>query len=337
MNKECLYKTIRKPNHCSITVLKNCMLKCMMCRNWKHTSNPNETTAAELKRFIDQLRDMSSETMEINFTGGEPLLKEGIIDLIEHCAKAGFKTQLVTSAYLINQEIAKKIAAAGLNFICISIDSLNEEKHDSLRGVKGVYGKAMAAIEQLDRYRNNQLNLGIQTTIMGPNLDEILPLTEWVHNDHRLSMICFQAIAQPGNTPSSDKWYTQDEYKFLWPQDTQHVDFIINELIRLNKLGYRMSNPIGQLHAFKSYFKDPERFIKRQKCNKGDHVLNIDDEGNLYLCYDKGFLGNIRDKDMAIDKLWYSRRANAIRESIDRCQENCGMLINCFFEEEIQC
>lgn len=337
MNKEYLYKKIRKPSHCSITVLRNCILRCMMCQNWKHTSNPNETTITELKHFIDQLRYMNEETMEINFTGGEPLLKEGIIDLIEYCAKVGFKTQLVTSAYLINQEMAKKIADAGLNFICISIDSLNEEKHDSLRGIKGVHKKAMAAIEQLDKYRNNRLNLGIQTTIMGPNLDDILPLTEWMHKDHRLSMICFQAIVQPDNTPSSNKWYAQDEYRFLWPQDTKHVDFIINELIKLNKLGYKMSNPVSQLYAFKSYFEDPERFIKRLKCNKGDQVLNIDDEGNLYLCYDKGFLGNIRDKDMDISRLWYSQKANAIRESIDKCQENCGTLVNCFFEEETQC
>jgi len=308
-----------------------------MCYNWKQASNPNETTITELKRFIDQLKYTNKEMMEINFTGGEPLSKEGILDLIEYCVEAGFKTQLVTSAYIINQEMAKKIADSGLNFICISIDSINEEKHDFFRGVKGVYRKAMAAIEQLDKYRNDRLNLGIQTTIMGPNLDDILPLTEWVHKDHRLNMLCFQAIVQPANVPSINKWYTQDEYRFLWPQNTKYVDFIINKLIKLHESGSKMSNPLGQLYAFKSYFENPERFIKRLKCNKVDQVLNIDNEGNLYLCYDKGFLGNIRDEDMDISKLWYSQKANTIRESIEKCQENCGTLINCFFEEETQC
>jgi MoaA/NifB/PqqE/SkfB family radical SAM enzyme len=230
--------------------------------------------------------------------------------------------------------MAKEISDSGLGLICISLDSFNEEKHDYLRGIKGAYRNAMNAIEYLDKYRSNRLNIGIQTTIMRPNLDDILSLTEWVHRDDRLIVICFQAVIQPDNTPYDHCWYERDEFQLLWPNDVSYVSSIIDELIGLQKKGYRMSNPMGQLEAFKDYFEDPDRFIKKIKCNKGDHVLNIDDEGNLYLCYDMGFLGNIKDPDMDITELWYSQKANYIREKIDSCKKNCGTLINCFFEEE---
>jgi len=214
--------------------------------------------------------------------------------------------------------------------ISLSLDSINEDVHDYLRGVKGAYRKVMDALSYFEDYNGSLKKLGIQTIIMGPNLDSILDLVEWAHR--RKLSIYFMAIVEPLCVSLQSNWYTESDYSFLWPKETTKLYNIIDELIRLKEEGIDIGNSSAQLQTFKTYFTNPNDFIKKQKhCKMGDGMLKVDPRGDVFLCAEKGPIGNIRNNE--IQDIWLSEKAERVREEIKFCKTNCPQLINCYFEE----
>lgn len=324
-----------RPEFSCFGITDACMLNCKMCYKWKEDifikEKINTLTLEDWKKCVSSLREITDDSFQINFGGGEPFFKEGFLDIIGFCKLKRFKTNVATNGYLIDEIMAKKIADSGLDSLIISLDSLDEDTHDYLRGVKGVYRRVNDAIKYLDKFCNG-LYKGICCVIYEKNLDDILRLVEWVDKDKRLNSIYFMAAMQPNNTPSDSQWYKKEEFSFLWPKDSRKVCSVIDELIRLKTNGSKITNQVCQLEAFKAYYQYPERFVKQTKCNM-DRAIHISSTGDIFLCYRWGLLGNIKTDDLAM--VWYSRKAEQIRQDIATCKNNCHFLLNCFFEGDL--
>lgn len=316
----------KRPDFCVIEVSHRCMFQCKMCNYWKTKQDPNEVNLQELYKFVSTLKKFVNTPFEMNISGGEPLLKEGIFELIEFIANQGFRLSMVTNAYLINKSVAKRIADSGLSFIPISLDSLNEDTHDYLRGTRGAYKRAMEALGYFMNYRGKLKNLTIQTIIMDCNLDGIWDLVNWAYQQQ--ISISFMAVMRPNMTPVDPYWYEKKEFNFLWPKDISKVNLIIDRLIELKKAGYKIDNPIGQFEKFKLYFSDPEKFVKESSCTLGNNFLHINHQGQIYLCCEMEPIGNIKEDD--INKVWASEKADNVRERIRLCKRNCAEMVNCY-------
>ena len=319
-----------KPNFCCFGVTDNCILKCKMCRKWKEDIfvKPDNSPPAisQWKDAIASLKKITERGFLINFGGGEPLMMEGILELVRFASDNGFRTNIATNAYLIDEGMAKKIADSGLSTINISLDSDKKSTHDYLRGVDGVYEKAMQAIGHLHRYCPD-LKKGICTVISRVNLKDIAVLAEEVQQDSRLDWIYFMAVMQPNNTLPDSRWF-EKEFSYLWP-DVKGAADVINKLIEYKKLGYKIVNQDSQLKAFRSYFTDPGRFVKLAPCNLS-RAIHISSVGDIFICFRWGKLGNIRDDK--IEDIWHSHKADAVRGDVEGCRNNCHFLLNCFYE-----
>ena len=128
---------LKKPDFCVIEVSHRCMFKCKMCNYWMSKQDPDELKPYHLYKFISSLKEFVGMPFEMNISGGEPLMKEGMLDLVGFIADQGFRFSMVTNGYLIDKSTAKRIADSGLSFLAISLDSLDENSHDFLRGKKG--------------------------------------------------------------------------------------------------------------------------------------------------------------------------------------------------------
>lgn len=313
-------------------ITDDCILKCKMCYKWKEDifikTQTGMPTLKDWKKCVCSLRNIVRDSFQINFGGGEPFLKEGILELVSFCKSKGFQTNIATNGYLIDELMAKKITDSGLDSVIISLDSLNANTHDYLRGVKGVYCGVMDAIERLDKFCS-ELYKGICCVIYEKNLDDIFKLVEWVDSDNRLNSIYFMAAMQPNNTVVDSEWYKKEEFSFLWPKDPRRICSIIDELIRFKKDGSKIINQESQLEAFKLYYRYPERFVKNTKCNM-DSALHISSCGDIFLCYHWDLLGNIQRDDLA--EVWYSEKAKQVRQDIAVCKKNCHSLLNCNFK-----
>lgn len=317
----------KPPELCSIQVVNTCFLKCKMCYNWQNVRNPKELSIEDWKLFLDSLKEIVPPGFRVFFTGtGEPLSREGILELIEHATRKGFTVQMPTNGYLVDENMAKRLSDAGLSGIGLSLDSLNPHTHDFLRGVEGTYERVMNAIGYL---RKNKVGVSLMATIMEKNLNEIIDLVNWCAQE-KLG-ITFQAVSRPFQKDLGDLWYKSEEWNCIWPQDTAKAVEVINELIKLKGAGYPIMNPVGHFEIFKAYFENPERPYRLRRCNAGDHLMNLDIFGNIHPCSAAGMMGNIKENN--IGELWFSEEAQNIREKIYACQKPCHHLINCFYEE----
>lgn len=321
-----------KPGFCCIGIVDTCMLGCKMCQKWQDdpgTISLSQPNTEQWKTFIRQLRDVVDEGFEIDFGGGEALMRQDILELVSYAKSLGFKNTIASNGFLIDEDMAKKIADSGLDSIILSLDSLNSEIHDRMRGVKGVAQRVFKAIDYLRKYSKG-IHIGICAIIMEQTVDGLIDLAEWV-NTHRdkTNSILFMAAMQPNNTAFNPNWYKED-YNFFWPKDIKKVHAIIDELIRRRKAGHWISDSIVQLEAFKAYFANPDKFVKKSPCNL-DRAIHASSIGDIFLCYRYAILGNIKNGD-DVREIWYSDVAERVREDISKCKDNCHFLLNCFFE-----
>jgi len=324
-------KIIRKPAFCSIEVLYSCVLRCKMCYMWKNARMRDELSIEEWKGFIRSLKKFTATDCSVNITGGEPLLKKEVLQLAEFAVEEGFRNiSMTTNGFLVDRGIAGKLIDSGLSMVSFSLDSLDAKVHDDIRGVRGSSKRVMDAIGYLSCRRGRLVKIGIQTIIMGPNLDTIIDLAKWAGRKN--ISVYFMAVVKPLCLTLPDTWQTDHELGYLWPKDKERLYRVLDELIKLKKGGADIGNSAAQLEVFKTYFSSPHEFIKKsRRCKMGDGMLKIGPSGEAALCAEKGPIGNVREGD--IEDIWNSERAGIVREEISSCRSNCPQLINCYFEE----
>jgi MoaA/NifB/PqqE/SkfB family radical SAM enzyme len=144
-------------------------LKCSHCYiNAAERKLPDELSTDAAKMLIHQIAEVSRPLLILS--GGEPLLRKDIFELIRYGAERGLKMAMGSNGMLINDRIARKLKEAGINTVFISIDSSIPERHDEFRGVKGSWKRAISAIDAL---KANDILLQVNTTVTQQNYDEI--------------------------------------------------------------------------------------------------------------------------------------------------------------------
>lgn len=323
---------LKKPAFCDLVITEKCMLKCKMCRMWQ-SQNPENLPLEAWRKFIDSLADFVEGKAQVQFVGGEPLFKKGVLGLVKQAAQRGFSTTMTTNGFLMDENTAQAIAESGLNTLVFSLDSLKKQTHDFLRGVDGVYDKVMQGLEFLSRVNNGSLKIHLVTTIMQQNLDDLLELAEWAQRNSLIHGLGFQAIMQPFFAAANEHWQKKEEFSFLWPKAIDRVDYILDKLAAFKKAGWKITNPVAQFSVYQAYFRNPERFVKVLKCNLGYNSITVNTAGKIFLCNSLEPIGDIQEgKDLR--ELWLSAKAEQVRNAIKNCNHNCKSLINCFFEEE---
>lgn len=154
-----------------LELTRACNLKCIHCLNNSGIKQKDELTKEDLLKLIKKLSSLGVH--EIRFTGGEPLLFNGIYDLIKFATEEGICTSLGTNGTLITKEVAKKLKESGLKKVVVSIDG-NKKTHDKIRGKKN-YQKAMNGLKYLQK---NGINVRVNSVIMKSNMDDVIKLAK---------------------------------------------------------------------------------------------------------------------------------------------------------------
>jgi len=121
-----------KPHHAQWLVTRKCNYRCVGCNVWKE-QDQRELTTEEIKKGLHILKKLG--IVELVFSGGDPLLRGDIGEIIE-CASKLF----ITTVYDNGSMAAKKLdALRKVDFVAISIDSLDEAKNDYIKSVPGAW------------------------------------------------------------------------------------------------------------------------------------------------------------------------------------------------------
>ncbi len=125
-----------------------CNFKCEHCstRSAFGETTVHSISIEKVAELADQAHDLG--VFEFNLYGGELLLNpKRLFELIKAIKPERFYTYLTSNGYLLDEAIAVKLAEAGIDRVSISIDSMDEEVHDSFRGKKGAFNRAIRALE----------------------------------------------------------------------------------------------------------------------------------------------------------------------------------------------
>jgi MoaA/NifB/PqqE/SkfB family radical SAM enzyme len=136
-----------RPIAMTFAVTYKCQCSCVHCSAGRHKKvNTPELSTEEAKRVIDESQMLGISILA--FTGGEPLLREDIFELISHVNQKKTVPILFTNGLLLTQDNVDKLAKAGLYSLFVSIDSPIPDEHNKLRGVEGLFETAIKGIKR---------------------------------------------------------------------------------------------------------------------------------------------------------------------------------------------
>jgi len=124
-----------------LSVTDRCVNRCDRCSNL--SASPSDPSLASLLPVIARLREAG--TVSLAFTGGEPLLRDDLPQLVAACGKP-MTTFLFTTGFGLDTCRARELRRAGLTAAFVSLDHYRAEEHDRIRGSKGAFDQAVGAI-----------------------------------------------------------------------------------------------------------------------------------------------------------------------------------------------
>jgi radical SAM protein with 4Fe4S-binding SPASM domain len=194
-----------------------CNLNCLHCYS-SSTSNfsGSELSTAEAKQLLHQFAEANCPV--VLFTGGEPLLRNDLFNLLAEAKQLPLRTVISTNGTLIDSAAAKKLASIGVSYVGISIDG-DEPFHDAFRQSPGCFKAALAGVENCQKAG---LKTGLRFTITKQNADKI-PAVFDIAASANIRRICFYHLVKAGRAKNLNSFT-------LTPQQTHNaVDTIIEK------------------------------------------------------------------------------------------------------------
>ena len=179
------------PGHPVWEVTGACNLRCIHCHATSGQAAADELSTDEDKKLIDQLA-AESEFRTLIYTGGEPLVRPDIFELLRHSQKAGLANIIATNGTLIDEEMAFKLKDHGVVCNAISFDAANPSIHDMVRNKAGSFDLAMRAVVAT---KKAGILLQINTTAMEYNMPHLPELIDFADSSGAGILLMYQLVA----------------------------------------------------------------------------------------------------------------------------------------------
>ena len=151
-----------------------CNMYCAHCYRDAGCRAEEELSTAEAFTLLDQIAAAGFKIMI--FSGGEPLMRPDILDLVKHAADLKLIPVFGTNGTLITRDMAQRLKDAGAKGMGISLDSLDRRKHDEFRSFDGAWD---GAVDGMKNCREAGLPFQIHTTVMDWNQRELEAITDF--------------------------------------------------------------------------------------------------------------------------------------------------------------
>lgn len=264
----------------SIYITDICNSKCISCMMWKNNS-PTNLSIEKWQNIMKELYGIGVRS--IDFTGGEPLLREDLTQLIQEAKNIGFNSIcLCTNALLLDENKINELGLAGLTDIHLSIDGIGET-HNKIRGVQGSFDKNIKALECLNL---KKIKTMVCTNILESNISEIFSIIELCKK--------YNAFWFPNLINDTQYYFKGIEKNKLLALDKVKIDWLIDGLRqRLVKGEKHIRLSLESLPVIQAYLNGEIDF-KNTKCLNGYSGIYIDAKGDVYTgCSALPSVGNV--------------------------------------------
>ncbi len=162
-----------------------CNLACKHCyQDSEHSALDDELTLEEKLELVDQMGRAYMPMLALS--GGEPTISPDLVPVLERAKSYGVHTTIATNGTTMTDRLAGELAEAGLRYVEISLDSVEPERHDAFRGVKGMWEKTIAGAKRV--VQTEGLRLGIAMCVHQGNFHEVRDMITFAED---LGASCF--------------------------------------------------------------------------------------------------------------------------------------------------
>lgn len=285
---------------------KRCNLRCIHCYALAEGEDykGRELSTVEGRALIDDLAQFGVPV--ILFSGGEPLLRDDLPELIDHAARKGLRAVISTNGTIITEEKAQMFARSALSYIGISLDGIGEV-NDRFRGKKGAFEMALAGVRNV---KKAGIKVGLRFTINRSNYQEIPEIFDLIEKED-IERVCFYHLVYSGR---GSKLKDED---LLHGETRKVVDYIMDR----TKGFFDKGRPIEVLtvdnHADGPYVymrlqrEDPKRaeevydlLMMNEGNASGVGIACVDEEGNVHAdqFWRHYSFGNVRERPFS--RIW---------------------------------
>ena len=216
-----------RPSQIGPVIAYNCTRRCnLQCEHCYSRSGcegaPDELTTQQAKALLAELKEAGCPV--VLFSGGEPLLRSDLLELLAECQGLGLRTVLSSNGTLIDRTVARHLADLAVAYVGISIDG-PPDFHDTFRQSRGCFEQAMAGIAHC---QDAGLRTGLRFTITPQNASYVSFIFD-LARDHDVRRICFYHLirsgrAASGAAPSSSQ--TRQAVDTIIDKTSQSADWI---------------------------------------------------------------------------------------------------------------
>lgn len=173
-------------------ITRLCNLKCVHCYNDSGADRTcNDISNEGAKGVLDDLAGFSVPS--VLFSGGEPLMRKDLFELIGYAVDKGLRTVISTNGTLIDKKAAKMIKDRSVSYVGISLDGIGAV-NDKFRGMDGAFDRAVAGIRNC---QDAGVRIGLRLTLTKRNVQDIEQLFEFLEKQN-IERACFYHLVPSG-------------------------------------------------------------------------------------------------------------------------------------------
>ncbi|MBU7011088.1 MAG: radical SAM protein [Theionarchaea archaeon] len=276
-------KNLKYPlNLVYLEVTRQCNLRCRHCYAEAGEKRPHELTTKEFLSVIDQLSEMGVFYAEV--TGGEPLLREDIYEILSALKEKKIGVFLFTNGILLDSKTIQKLKEIEVDQVVVSLDGASASSHNYLRG-DHVFSRVVENIKELKKCG---LKLRINTVIHQKNKHELVPLLNLLKeigaDEFRMSPL----IPQGRGKENQELGISPEEYRK-----------ILLEYSAFAKSNGKTQIPI---QTGEGYCMEAMGMLKKTSCGVGTFSCMVRADGYVVICPslsdDRWSAGNIREHSL---------------------------------------
>lgn len=310
-----------RPIYAVWEITLKCDLSCRHCGSRAGKARPDELSTEECLDLVNQMADLGVK--EVTVIGGEAYLRDDWTDIIREISRRGMQATMTTGGRGVTLERATAAKAAGLQNVSVSLDGMRET-HDRLRGVKGSFDSALAAMRNLQAAG---IRVTTNTQINRLSLPELPDILE--------TMIEYGSLAwQLQLTVPMGRAVDEPEV-MLQPYELLQLFPLLSELkTRADEGGVMLwpGNNLGYFGPYESVLRGKLPRGHGGSCGAGRVTLGIEADGAIKGCPSlttKNWTGgNIRDA--SLQDIW--ERSTALRFTRDRTVKDLwGYCATCYY------
>ncbi|MBU2611303.1 MAG: TIGR04053 family radical SAM/SPASM domain-containing protein [Chloroflexi bacterium] len=207
-------------------VTRACAYACVHCRaDAQHTRDPRELSTAEAKAIIERLAAFGNSPILI-FTGGDPMMRPDLFELIAYANQRGLRCSLTpTATALPTKERLEQVRDAGIRRVALSLDAPRPEVHNGFRKVSGSWQRTM---DILHRAHDVGLSIQVNTTVAKHNVEILQEMVPFIQEVGAVQWSVFFLV--PTGRAMAEQMITAEQHErvFNWLYDlSQNAPFDI--------------------------------------------------------------------------------------------------------------